>query len=101
MIDDHTRALNDVKALAQKKGLTVPAELDAKHKALAEKLGKLKGRAFDTMYMKQAGVEDHTQVRGKLKKDLAEAQDPDVKALAAKMLPTVEQHLDAAASHKH
>lgn len=101
MIDDHTQALNDVTALAQKKGLTLPAELDAKHKSMGEKLSKLKGGTFDKLYMRQAGVADHKQVRARLKKDLAQAQDPEVKALAAKMLPTVEQHLETAKSHKH
>lgn len=96
MIDDHTRALNDVTALAQNKGVTLPTEVDAQHKAMAAKLSKLKGDAFDKTYMAQAGVADHKKVHAMLKKDEARARDPDVKALAAKMLPTVEQHLHSA-----
>ncbi len=101
MVDDHTKALNDVTSLAQNKGITLPTDLDAKHKAMAKKLSKLKGAAFDKHYMAQAGVADHKQVHAKLKKDEAKASDPDVKALAAKMLPTVEQHLHTATGHKH
>ena len=101
MIDDHTKALNDVTALAQAKGVTLPTELDAKHKAMAAKLSKLKGEKFDQEYMKQAGVADHKQVHAMLKKDQARAKDPEVKALAAKMMPTVEQHLQAATSKTH
>lgn len=93
MIDDHTKALADVTTLAQNKGVTLPTEPDAKHKAMAASLAKLKGDAFDKRYMAQAGVADHTAVHAALKKDEARAKDPDVKALAAKMLPTVEQHL--------
>lgn len=100
MIDDHTRALNDVTALAQNKGVTLPTEPDAKHKAMAAKLGKMSGAAFDKAYMAQAGVADHTSVHSALKKDQARAKDPDVKALAAKMLPTVEQHLHSATELK-
>lgn len=96
MIDDHTKALNDVTTLAQTKGVTLPTELDRKHKAMAAKLGKLEGDAFDRAYMKQAGVADHTKVHAMLKKDATRAKDPDVKALAAKMMPTVEQHLTTA-----
>lgn len=96
MVEDHTRALKDVTALAQNKGVTLPAGPDAKHKAMVKKLGKLDGAAFDKAYMAQAGVADHTKVHAALKKDHAKAKDPDVKALAAKMLPTVEQHLHAA-----
>ena len=96
MVDDHTRALADVTTLAQNKGVTLPTEPDAKHKAMAAKLGKLEGEAFDREYMKQAGVADHAKVHAMLKKDSARAKDPDVKALAAKMMPTVEEHLHTA-----
>lgn len=101
MIDDHTKALGDVTALAQNKGVTLPSAPDAKHKAMAAKLSRLKGDKFDQAYMKQAGVADHKQVHAMLKKDQARAKDPDVKALAAKMLPTVEQHLQAASDKSH
>jgi putative membrane protein len=96
MVDDHTKALNDVTTLAQNKGVALPAGPDAKHKALAARLGKLKGERFDQVYMAQAGVADHKQVHAALTRDHARAKDPDVKALAAKMLPTVEQHLQVA-----
>lgn len=96
MIDDHTTALNDITALAQAKGVTLPTEPDAKHKAMAAKLAKMEGDAFDRAYMKQAGVDDHTKMHAKLKKDAERARDADVKALASKLMPTVEQHLTSA-----
>ena len=98
MIDDHTKALTDVTNLAQIKGVTLPTELDAKHKAMAAKLSKMEGEAFDREYMKQAGVNDHTKVHAMLKKDAARAKDPEVKALASKLMPTVEEHLTSARS---
>jgi putative membrane protein len=96
MIDDHTKALADVTSLAQTKGITLPTEPDAKHKAMAAKLNKMEGDAFDRAYMKQAGVDDHSKVHAMLKKDSTRAKDPEVKALAEKMMPTVEQHLTSA-----
>ena len=96
MIDDHSKALTDVQALASAKGVTLPTELDAKHKAMAAKLEKLSGDKFDKEYMKNAGVSDHKAVHSKLVKDEKGAKDADVKALAAKMKPTVEQHLKSA-----
>ncbi len=96
MIDEHTKALTDVTNLAQTKGVTLPTELDARHKAMAAKLNKMKGEAFDREYMKQAGVGDHSKMHSMLKKDSARAKDPDVKALAAKMMPSVEEHLSSA-----
>jgi putative membrane protein len=100
MVDDHTKALGDVTTLAQAKGVTLPTAPDAKHKAMAAKLSKLDGAAFDKAYMAQAGVSDHTMVHKALKADESRAKDADVKALAGKMLPTVEQHLHSATEMK-
>lgn len=96
MIDDHTKGLAEVQTVAQAKGVTLPTELDAKHKALSAKLAKLEGEKFDREYMKTGGLASHKQAHALLKKNEKNAKDPDVKALATKMMPTVEQHLKAA-----
>jgi predicted outer membrane protein len=96
MIDDHGKALSELQTLAQQKGVTLPTELDAKHKSMAAKLEKLSGDAFDKEYMKQAGVNDHKATHAKLQKISKSAKDADVKAAATKTIPTVEQHLKAA-----
>jgi predicted outer membrane protein len=96
MIDDHGKALQEVQTLAQSKGVTLPTELDAKHKAMAAKLDKLSGDAFDREYMKTGGLKAHKDTVAMLQKHQKNAKDADVKALATKMLPTVEQHLKAA-----
>jgi predicted outer membrane protein len=96
MIDDHTSNLNDVKALADARGVTLPTEPDAKHKAMAAKLEKMSGADFDKAYMKQAGVQDHKTVHAKLMADKKKAKDADVKALVEKTEPVVAQHLKSA-----
>lgn len=96
MIDDHGKALAEVQALAQAKGVTLPTELDAKHRREASKLEKLSGAAFDKTYMARAGVRDHKAVHAKLSKIESQAGDADVKALASKMKPVVQQHLNSA-----
>ena len=96
MIDDHTKSLTEVQTLAQAKGVTLPTEPDAKHKAMAAKLEKLSGADFDKEYMKNGGLADHKMVHATLMKDQKAAKDPDVKALAAKTAPVVDQHLKAA-----
>jgi predicted outer membrane protein len=100
MIDDHSKALSDVQALAQQKGVTLPTEPDAKHKAMATKLESLSGDAFDKEYMAKAGVSDHKAVHSALMRDEKKAKDADVKALASKMTPVVEQHLKSAEQMK-
>jgi predicted outer membrane protein len=96
MIDDHTTNLNEVKALADKRGVTLPTEPDAKHKAMAAKLEKMSGADFDKAYMKQAGVQDHKTVHAKLMAASKKAKDPEVKALVDKTEPVVAQHLKSA-----
>jgi len=96
MIDDHTRALNEVKQLAQARGVTVPTELDRMHKAKEERMAALSGDAFDRAYMAQAGVSDHKKVHDKLRQAQMRAKDPEVKALVARTLPIVDQHLNSA-----
>jgi predicted outer membrane protein len=96
MIDDHTANLNEVKTLAQARGVTLPAEPDAKHKAMAAKLEKMSGADFDKAYMKQAGVQDHKTVHSKLMAASKKAKDAEVKALVDKTEPVVAQHLKSA-----
>lgn len=96
MIDDHSKALTEVQQLAQAKNVMLPGSLDAKHNAEAAKLNGMSGAAFDKAYMAKGGVQDHTMVLAKLKGISKKAKDADVKALADKMIPTVEQHLNAA-----
>ena len=96
MVDDHGQALTKVQTVAQQKGVTLPTEPDAKHKAMSAKLEKMSGDAFDKAYMKNAGTMDHKMVLSKLKSDAKKIKDPDVKAVADAHTPVVEQHLKSA-----
>lgn len=96
MIDDHTQAQKELEQLAQQKGVTLPTETDMKHKAAAKALGALEGEKFDKMYMNQVGVMDHKNTHRLLTKAQKDSKDPDLKALAVKMTPTVDGHLSMA-----
>ncbi len=96
MIDDHTKALKDVQALALARGLTLPAELDRMQRAKADRIGRLSGEAFDRTYMAQAGVADHKKTHDQLRSAQKRARDPELRALAERTLPVVDEHLDAA-----
>ena len=96
MIDDHSKALEDVRQLAEAKGMPLPTELDRTQRAKANKLAALSGDAFDRAYMAQAGVADHKKVHSMLRQNQTRARDPDLKALLARTLPVVDQHLHSA-----
>lgn len=93
MVDDHTKALGDVTQLAQAKDVKLPTEPDVKHKAAMAKLKLMSGTSFDKSYVKNAGVADHVATEKLLTKTKSGAGDAEVKALADKMLPVVQQHL--------
>ncbi|VXB64710.1 DUF4142 domain-containing protein [Massilia sp. 9I] len=96
MVDEHTKALAEVQALAQAKGVELPKELTVKHKAKGAMLEALSGDIFDRTYMKQSGRRDHRVTHEQLRDGMDKIKDPDIKALAMKMRPIVEQHLLAA-----
>jgi putative membrane protein len=95
MVTDHSKANDELKALAQLKGLTLPADMEKKHKADIEKLSKVTGANFDRMYMEMM-VKDHVKDVAQFRKESQKAKDPDLKAWAGKALPVLEQHLQLA-----
>jgi putative membrane protein len=95
MVEDHTKALDDLKSAAASKNVTWPTTLDAEHKKLSDKLSKLSGAAFDREYM-QAMVDGHKKVAADLRKESQSGTDSELKAWASKTLPTVEAHLKQA-----
>ena len=95
MATDHGKANDELRQWAQQKNLTLPTELDAKHKATHDRLAKLSGDAFDKAYMHEMLL-DHKQDVAKFKQESRAAQDPDLKTWAAQTLPTLEDHLKMA-----
>ena len=97
MAEDHSKANDELKQVATGKGMTLPSDLDAKHKNTMAKLQKLSGAQFDRAYMDEM-VADHKTDVAEFKKESTSGKDSDVKAFAAKTLPTLEDHLKMAQS---
>jgi putative membrane protein len=93
MIDDHTKAGDELMQVASMKGITLPMEPDAEHKALLAKMQGLSGAQFDSMYVKMAGVKDHEKMEKLFMSESSKGKDADAKGFAAKTLPTVQEHL--------
>ena len=94
MIDDHTKAGEELKALAQRKNVALPTEPDPQHAAASKKMALMSGPAFDKIYLKESGLVDHRATLKLLENIGTQAKDSDLKALAQKMTPTVVAHLD-------
>ncbi len=95
MVDDHTKANDELKRIAADKGITLPSGLDAKSQATKDRLSKLSGKEFDHAYMEDM-VKDHREDIAEFKKEASSGKDPEVKAFASKTLPTLEEHLKLA-----
>ena len=94
MVDDHTKANTELKELAQKKGVQIPAETDSSHKSTMEDLRNLVGAEFDKEYVENM-YDDHKHDVAEFEDQSENASDPDVKAFAAKTLPVLRKHLEA------
>jgi len=94
-VDDHTKASEELKPIAMSKNVMLPTEMDAKHKSANEKLSALSGEEFDREYVKLM-VKDHEKAVAMFQKQADNGKDAEAKAFAAKILPTLQGHLDMA-----
>ena len=89
---DHTAANDELKEVASKKNITLPASPSKNHQALHDKLAKLSGAEFDKAYV-SAMLEDHQKDVREFARVSSASGDADVKAFATKTLPTLKDHL--------
>lgn len=116
MVDDHSKANDELMQLASQKGITLShadhqammsqtssgtSSADKDHQAMMkaqgmkDKLSKLSGADFDREYMSMM-VKDHVKDVKEFEDASTKAKDADLKAWAAKTLPTLREHLQMA-----
>jgi len=95
MVKDHSKANAELKQVAARQGVTLPAAPGPEEQAAKARLAGLSGTAFDKAYISDM-VEDHEKDVADFKKEAATGKDPAVKAFAAKTLPTLQMHLQMA-----
>ena len=95
MIADHTKAGNELKAIAGKKNITPPTAMLPEHQEVYDRVSKLSGKEFDTEYV-NAMVMDHEKTVALFTKGSTEPEDADIKAFAAKTLPVIQMHTNMA-----
>jgi putative membrane protein len=95
LIDDHTKANEQLKEIAGKESISMPESLDSKHQARVDKLSKLSGTAFDKAFIKDA-VKDHEHDVSEFKSEAQNGSDPNIKQFASNTLPVLEEHLTMA-----
>ncbi len=93
MVTDHSKINDQLKEVAGKMNVEVPAKVNAKHQAMIDKMSSMSGAAFDKAYVK-AMVKDH-------KKDIAEfeaasksVKNEDLKKFIDDAVPVMKEHLE-------
>lgn len=99
MIDDHSKANEELKATAAQKNITLPATLSEKNQQKYDELSKKTGADFDKAYA-SAMVDDHEKDVDEFKKEASDGKDADLKNWAAGKVPVLEHHLEMAKSTK-
>jgi len=99
MIKDHTAANNELKTLANQKGITVPGDLTKNSQDSYDDLAKKTGKDFDEAYTKMM-VKDHEKNVDAFKKEADKGNDREIKSWAAGKLSTLEHHLQMAKENK-
>ena len=96
MVDDHTRAANELKQAAG--ALAVPAEPSADQRAKIDSLAKLAGAEFDRTYTNEVGVAAHEEAVALFDDYARNGTEANLKAYAEKTLPALRDHLSTAKS---
>jgi len=97
MVDDHTKANQQLSQIAGSKGMQLPQDLSSKDKATVDRLSKLSGAEFDKAYMADM-VKDHKKDVSAFQHESRSGSDPEIKNFAAQTLPTLQEHLSQAQS---
>lgn len=95
MINDHTKANDELKELAKTKNIALPAALGTEKANKYEELKAKKGNEFDKAYIDYM-IKDHEEDIDAFREQSKEGNDPDIKAWAGGKLPTLEHHLQMA-----
>lgn len=97
MIDDHTKANDELMRLASSKGITMPS--DADHMKMMDKsksdMSNMSGADFDKKYMAMQEKE-HMKMLKLLEDEASKGGDADLKTFASNTIPTVREHLKMA-----
>jgi putative membrane protein len=92
MVEDHTKALDQLKDVAGRQNLNLPSGLDTKDQLEYDRLSKLSGTDFDRAYARDM-LDDHQLDISAFQKEANSGTDPSLKNYASGTLPTLEEHL--------
>lgn len=95
MIEDHTKALQEVQQLGSKVGIQLSTQPGGAHKGMKDQLLKLSGKEFDRAYI-TAMLREHEKEMKELEQHSLVEKNQEVRQWAAGAVPVVKEHLTKA-----
>jgi putative membrane protein len=95
MVDDHTKANDQLKELAAAANIPLPNAPGPEDQAMRERLDQMHGDAFDRDYIR-GQISAHQQTVQLFEYEIGSGQDSQMKNFAAEALPILMQHLEMA-----
>ncbi|HEX5080101.1 MAG TPA: DUF4142 domain-containing protein [Geminicoccaceae bacterium] len=95
MVEDHGKANDKLKQIAEQKGIELPQDLPEDAKATYDELQQKSGAEFDQAYMDEM-VSDHEKDVAAFEDYVENGQDAELQSFAEETLPTLKEHLEQA-----
>jgi len=95
LLQDHSKANEELKAVAAQKNVELPTEMGPKHQSHVSKLQNVSDAQFDRQWLKMQ-VDHHKKDVKEFQRHANRSMDSHVKAFAEKQLPILQQHLQTA-----
>lgn len=92
MVEDHTKANDELKSWAMKVGYALPTSLNPDQQKKVDDLKMKKGMDFDKAYT-DLMVSDHKADIAEFKKESSSGTEASLKSWASSTVPTLEHHL--------
>lgn len=90
MVNDHTKANQELATIAKAKGIEPPKSLDPEHQSHLKMLRAKDGADFDAAYSEHMNM-DHSKAIS-LFEGASKSEDGDLAGFAKKTLPTLKEH---------
>ncbi len=95
LADDHSKAYGELLQLANTTGDKVPRGIDIRRDRAAVQLTHLKGDRFDRTFLNDE-IASHEKAIAAFRREATHGSNPEVKAMASRMIPVLEKHLERA-----
>lgn len=93
MVEDHTKASQDLRSIAQRKGITVPQRMSENHQQMYDRLRSASGSQVATQY-RQMQLQAHQEGVALFQRASQNLTDAELRQFAQRTLPVLREHLN-------